>query len=398
MALALTSPSEPRFITVTTYTNRECNIAGPGQCGRKPRHTRRHSKCGLADSREQVESVREKLDDAIRELIDSRGETHPDLLFSLVTIGNACLKNGDFEDAIRYYERALPLNKKLNGADHPKVGDNLVSMASAMESTGWYNEGIEALTEALRIFELSSIRAKSERKANASWLKVVNALNQMGNIYFGLGMLDIAMEKYHDALTTSGQPVTDHDLDGSCLSMHVAEILNNIASVRAIKKEFEESISMYNSALELQTDVLGEDDPAIANTLNNIGTMNFHARKYEVALKSYKQVLKMRRQILGRDDLSVSDALVNVAIVYKKKREYARAERTLEESLRIVRMHFDDENERTADIYVNMGLVAKKRRHDETATRHFQNALRIYESVDADHPTVEALHSLLVEP
>lgn len=390
--MTLSSPTEPRFITVTS--NGECKGFGNCASSRHPQH-RTGLRRTSTRSREQCVSIRTKLDNAIRELIETRGDAHPDLLLSLVTLGNACSNNGDYEDAIRYYQQALPLNRKLHGVDHHKVGDNLVSMAMAMESVGRFEEGMEALEGALKIYKVSSVRTNSERKANALWFKVVNVLNQIGNIYFRLGMIDVANEKYHDALKASGQSVTDRDVNDSCLSMHVADILNNIASVRAITKDFEESISMYNSALELQMDVLGEDDPAVAITLNNIGTMNFHAKKYEVALKSYKQVLKMRRDILGRDHLSVSDALVNVAIVYKKKREYDRSERALEEALRIVRKHFDEETERTADIYVNFGLIAQKRGDTEGANNYFSDALHIYENMDDDHPTVEVLHTLL---
>ena len=41
----------------------------------------------------------------------------------------------------------------LNSADHPKVGDNLVLMAKSMDRQGMYDEGIEALDEALEIYK-----------------------------------------------------------------------------------------------------------------------------------------------------------------------------------------------------------------------------------------------------
>lgn len=270
-----------------------------------------------------------------------------------------------------------------------------MSMALAMEAIGYYEQGLESLEEALDIYKICSARTKNERKGNALWFKVVNAHNQLGNMHFNQGFVDHASVKYYEALKASGKGNTKPG--DSCLSMHVADILNNIASVKAIHGEFEDSISTYHSALELQMHILGEDDPAIAITLNNIGTMNFHAKKYEVALKSYKQVLKMRREILGRNDPSVSDALVNIAITYKKKRDYGRAERALEESLRIARIHFAEDHEKIADIFVNLGLIAKSRGDTHTANIRFQKALAMYKTTDDEHPTIKSLHHLLNE-
>lgn len=100
------SRSPPHFVTVRTDGN--CNGQG---CLEQPMVSR----LSMMESREQSNSVRQQIDEAVEELRESRGESHPEFIFALTTIGNACAKNGDDEEAIRYYDQVIPLVKKREG-------------------------------------------------------------------------------------------------------------------------------------------------------------------------------------------------------------------------------------------------------------------------------------------
>lgn len=144
-------------------------------------------------------SVGERTDEGIREVAEQHGKHHPEFLFSLLTVAAACVRNEDYEDAIRYYREALPLNRKLNGDLHSKVGDNLVAMALAMDALGLYTEEMIMLEESLTIFSDPSCTLPSEGTQHGR--KIVHVLNQMGNCYFHRGMFNEASKKYKDAVT-----------------------------------------------------------------------------------------------------------------------------------------------------------------------------------------------------
>lgn len=105
-------------------------------------------------------------------------------------------------------------------------------------------------------------------------------------------MLDQAHERYKQAIDVVRNESPSTECTDSCLDLHLAGIYNNIGGVKGAQRSWDEAIDNFNKALELQTNILGEDDPAVASTLNNLGTMNFQAGKYGTALMCYKQVLR----------------------------------------------------------------------------------------------------------
>lgn len=267
---------------------------------------------------------------------------------------------------------------------HPKVADIMVAMALSMDKIGMSNESLEELTQALEIYGYARSITSNPAQKSVYWFQITNALNQIGNIYFHQRMMEEAGEKYSQALRASKEFLNEALPEDSCLSLHVADIINNVACVKAEQKDYEKSIHLFNQALELQIAGLGEEDPAVSITLNNIGTMNFKARKFEVALKSYKQVLKMRRFLFHRDHYTVAEVLVDIAMTYEKKRDYDRAARSLKEALRVTSITYGTKHEKIFDIYNKLGVLAKKAGHEEQSVKYFQAA----RSADIEESTI----------
>lgn len=145
----------------------------------------------------------ERIDKGMKELAERSGERHPDLLFTLLTVAEACGRNGDHEDAVRYYRQAIPLHRELNGSRHPKLGESLVAMASALDALNMYDEEITVLEEALEI------RRDGVGDDRSRLPDVVSLLNRIGNCHFRCGSIDEARERYTEAVS-----VVESDDDG----------------------------------------------------------------------------------------------------------------------------------------------------------------------------------------
>lgn len=202
-----------------------------------------------------VSSVGDEIDVGIREIADLRGEQHPDMLFSLLTVANACTRNGDDEEAIRYYKEALSLNRKLNGTNHPKVGDNLVSMATAMDNITMYNEEITVLEEALDIYRLHgtfNMDTDEKDKKNKHGRKIAHILNKIGNCYFHLRLVDKAIEKYEEAFEAiKHDSVQKNSVKPSRLVSNISSLSSSSLSSMTLlsskcRKQMERSKSMIN--------------------------------------------------------------------------------------------------------------------------------------------------------
>ena len=102
----MTKIKSPRFITVRT----------DGDCGGKgcTKKTATARICTM-DSTPQPDSIRSQIEVAVEDFREEKGEEHPDFVFALGTIAEACAKNGDDDEALRYYEESIPLLKKLKG-------------------------------------------------------------------------------------------------------------------------------------------------------------------------------------------------------------------------------------------------------------------------------------------
>ena len=266
----------------------------------------------------------------------------------------------------------------------------MVSMALSMSKLDMCEAAIANLEAALSMYTRSKNHLKNRAQNLDIWFRIMNATNQVGNVYFQQNKVDEAGAKYREALQMSKKFALEEISEDSCLSLHVSEIINNIACVKAEQKQYEDSISLFNQALELQIASLGEVDPAVSITLNNIGTMNFRARKYEVALKAYKQVLKMRRCIFNADHYSICDVLIDIALCYKKKRDYDRGTRALKEALRIARKTYGDKHKKVHEIYEALGTIAEKSGNVERSEYYFGVANSIDDKMLVGNRSFEA--------
>ena len=68
-------------------------------------------------------------------------------------LGNVCLWQGRYTNAIGYYQRALQIYENAFGVDHIKTADMINNLGSMYHSQGKYDEAIAQYERALRIYE-----------------------------------------------------------------------------------------------------------------------------------------------------------------------------------------------------------------------------------------------------
>jgi len=114
------------------------------------------------------------------------------------------------------------------------------------------------------------------------------------------------------------------------------------------RKEFQESLSVFNEALALREEKVEKDiddkklNLQVAKVLNNIGCVYFEYGELNNALKTFEAALEVQQKFLGADDpaeepgvLSMASTMCNIAYVHIDDENFTPAIYMLEQALQV---------------------------------------------------------------
>ncbi|MCB4773630.1 MAG: tetratricopeptide repeat protein, partial [Sulfurovum sp.] len=166
------------------------------------------------------------------------GENHPFTATSYNNIGSAWKSKGEYDEAMKYHEKALKIKLATLGENHPFTATSYNNIGSAWKSKGEYDKAIEYHEKALKI-----------------------------------------------TCATLGE---NHPF--------TATSYNNIGSVWKSKGEYDKAIEYHEKALKITCATLGENHPSTATSYNNIGSVWKSKGEYDKAIEYYEKALT----ILGK--------------------------------------------------------------------------------------------------
>jgi tetratricopeptide (TPR) repeat protein len=351
-----------------------------------------------------------KLEKGVEVLKRKVGEIHKDVAVAIDAIAKACSDNEDYETALRHYNDALEMKKKILPQHHPSIADTLRSVADVSQKIGLMQDSEAAYKAAIAIYRKAFDDRSWVDESQGSKHQIDHDLHHMistsllhiGCIKYQKEEYDLAMDSYTEAQKEAKMSVIDavvldrHNTNKESTSLvketrlFISLIMNNIANVHAHQNEKQKAVLTYNSALNLQMQEVGEDHLSVSRTLHNMGTMHYKTGELQLSLKCYKQVLKMRRLLLGNEHPSIADALMNIAIVHEKAGELDRAESALNATLRVVSRAYDEKDYRVAFVEDCLGALHARNNCEIEALGCFSRALTIYRDSEFDdnHPLV----------
>lgn len=98
-------------------------------------------------------------------------------------------------------------------------------------------------------------------------------------------------------------------------------------------------MDLYQGALAIKKDQLGENHDEVANTQNNVAHLLFTLGRDEESLEAYSEVLRMRQNKFGPNHLAVGATLSNIGDVHVKMENPDKAVVAFKDSVRIRKMH-----------------------------------------------------------
>lgn len=202
---------------------------------------------------------------------------YENLALSYNNLGAVYDDQGNGNQSISFYSKALNTWKAIYGEKHPKVALCYNNIGVASQNMKAYQSSIDYLKAALSIWKYNYGETHN---------KVALCYTNLSGAYIGLHDYDKAMECINKALSIYSSGI---EADKS----YLATCYNNLGVVYYCTENFEKALDPYLQSLEIKKTIFGEIHPGLATNYYNLGNVYFKLNKYNQALEYYEKAQKL---------------------------------------------------------------------------------------------------------
>ena len=227
----------------------------------------------------------------IKKLID---DVHSEEIKLVIEQGNQLADLKKYDDAFKFYENALKVNKMMESPDvknkdliKSSYKKELINRAKLEIDNKEYDKAIKNCQRALELDEIFveayyhiGIAYYNKKKYNVAienFQKAVNYSEKHTNSWNSMGLAYEAKEDYDNALIKLSKAVE--------IDSNFADGWYNLGNVYKLRKEFDNAISNYNKATEL--------NPEFAKAWFFMGCTYFDKKDYNNALQNLEKAIKI---------------------------------------------------------------------------------------------------------
>ncbi len=144
---------------------------------------------------------------------------------------------------------------------------------------------------------------------------------------------------------------------------------------------YSQSQSFHQQALAIREQVLGTEDPLVAESLNALALLSRNQNDYEQAERFHLQALAIREKMLGADHSLTAQSLNNLSVLYRIQGRNEQAEPLLQKALSIHQQSLGFEHPDTLMTLINLAKLYSMQRKYRQAEKLLQHALATGERV-----------------
>ena len=213
------------------------------------------------------------------------------------------LHKGDLEGALKYEQRALSIDEKVYGPEHPTVAIFANNIGQILQDKGDLEGALQYEQRALSM---------DEKVYGPEHPTVAIRANNIGTILKDKGDLEGALKYAQRALSIDEKVYgPEHP--------NVATIANNIGQILKAKGDLEGALKYEQRALSIDEKVYGPEHPRVAIRANNIGLILKDKGDLEGALKYAQRALTIQEKVYGPEHPNVAIAANNVGQILQAK-------------------------------------------------------------------------------
>lgn len=295
-------------------------------------------------------------------------------------IGDMYEAKGNYDFAMREYNKALNMGLKLGGEKHPVVASCYHHIGSAFMQLDKFDT---ALVTVLKGFEIQKGIVRDDDK------ELLMCYNTLGSIYAEMGYYDSSIANYKKAIVL---------LDRSAYPRlrERAETTNNLGFAFHLKGDYDSALVMYKKSYEIKRKIYSEKHPLLASTCNNIGGVYSDIGNFDSACMYYSKALEARLATLGDNHPSVAESYHNLGCYLNEIGKNDSSMIFLNKAKTIWLSVYGEKHSHVAATYTYIGKVYEERGDFDSALFCYKKALNIRKNVFREtHPIITGSYNTI---
>ena len=288
-------------------------------------------------------------------------------------LGRTLQAQGDLAGALKYTRRALAIDEKVYGPEHPTVAIRANNIGQILKDQGDLAGALEYTRRALAI---------GEKVYGPEHPQVAIFANNIGQILKDQGDLAGALEYTRRALAIDEKVYgPEHP--------RVAAFANNIGTILKDQGDLAGALEYTKRALAIDEKVYGPEHPQVALFANNIGQILQAQGDLAGALEYTRRALAIDEKVYGPEHPAVAQDANNIGLILKDQGDLAGALEYTRRALAIDEKVYGPEHPDVAIRASNIGQILQDQGDLAGALEYTRRALAIGEKVyGPEHPTV----------
>jgi tetratricopeptide (TPR) repeat protein len=289
---------------------------------------------------------------------------------------------GRHAEAQALLERAIALQERFLGPDHPDLARSLNNLGNLLQLRGDRNSAIPLFSRSL---------ALSERALGPRHPQIAVLLNNLGAMHYLRGEFDEAQALLARSLALREElvgPAAPETLDTR----------ENLALVLADRRSFAAAIAAFRSVLAIREQTLGPRHTKVADSQSNLARTLGEIGALDEAIPLAERSVSIYEDVRGQDDPELAEILMILAELMRKRGDLSRAHDLAE---RVLAIRSRTQEPTSQELSVALTSVAEGlllRGEFTRARAHLERALAIREALPNQHtnmtPLLHALFSL----
>jgi eukaryotic-like serine/threonine-protein kinase len=226
------------------------------------------------------------------------------------TIGKTYAALGQHAESRKQLERALDLERRVWGPEHPRTLNTLSQLGRTAWLQGKYPEAETLLGRALEI---------ERRVLGPEHPDTLFSMNNLGNVCRVQGK-DAQAEALYSQTLEIRRRVLGSEHPDTLISM------NNLANVYWSQGKYAQAEALESQTLEIQRRVLGAEHPGTLMSMGNLADTYAEQGKYAQAEALFSQTREISRRVLGPEHPNTLESLSAFASLYQRQGKYALAQ------------------------------------------------------------------------
>ncbi|AUI68942.1 CHAT domain-containing tetratricopeptide repeat protein [Beggiatoa leptomitoformis] len=217
----------------------------------------------------------------------------------------------------------------------------------------------------------------------------INFLAHQGEVHFKLEQYAAAETDFQQLLELTTSVKNQEQMINA---------LDWLAYIASMQTDTEKTINRYQTLLNAQESLYGQEHADIASTLNMLAEAYRLAGHYAAAEPLHQRALAIREKLLGDETLETTTSMNNLALLYYNQGNYVKARPLYEKALSIRQKMFGNTHDYVALSAENLAILYRDMNEFSLAKPLYQLVLSIQETnLGAEHANVANTANELAE-